>query len=124
MHCTTFPLTALSIPNISQKHLFVSSQHESVGWECPSCQTAASFHKTYSFEESADASWFIWKTDEEAGRMLKTVEEGTTYELVEYICEMLPQSLEHCFIKHQQAMMYSKCREEATSDFGFLISAR
>ena len=76
MHCTKCGMTSPSILTVSQKHFFVSSQHERC-WmnECPSCQNAAGFHKTYSSDESADASWFICKADEKGGRMLKTVEE-------------------------------------------------
>lgn len=42
---------------------------------------------------------------------VKMVEEGSVIELCEHICSLLPQFLEHCFVKRHQSNTYQKQRE-------------
>ena len=64
---------------------------------------------------TADAQWYVWKTAED-NRLMKAVEEGTTHDLVDYICSLVPQFLEHTYIKRHQASQYQTCKERATNN--------
>ena len=61
-------------------------------------------------DEASDVTWHVWKNDSD-GRLAKVVEEGTTDELQHYICSILPQFMEHCYIKREQATAYKLERE-------------
>ena len=48
---------------------------------------------------------FVWKNDAN-DRLCKMIGEGTTDDLRGHICTILPQFMEHCFVKRQQALAY------------------
>ena len=74
------------------------------------CMDGKKFRSVYVTEESCDASWFKWKTDDE-GRLTKAVEEGSTDDLVDYICSLIPQFVEYCFVKRKLATAFNIERE-------------
>jgi len=83
--------------------------------ECELCKDGKKFRSVYTLDEiSAQASWFIWKNDDE-GRLIKSVEEGSSDELLEYICTLIPQFVEHCFVKRRQATAFNAEREASVS---------
>ena len=55
-------------------------------------------------------TWFIWKKDEDSN----VVEYGSLDELEAYIINILPQFLQHCFAKMEQAASYQHHRENAS----------
>ena len=55
-------------------------------------------------------NFFVWKNDAN-DTLCKMVEEGTTDDLRGHICIILPQFMEHCFVKRQQALAYKHERE-------------
>ena len=62
-------------------------------------------------EDVTVVSWHVWKEHE--GRLSKCVEEGTTSELLSYIRSLLPEFLEHCYKKREQAASYNSARAVA-----------
>ena len=50
---------------------------------------------------------------DDAGTLRKVSEEGTTDELYDHICNLIPQFLAHCYTKRMQAEAYNKERENA-----------
>ena len=82
--------------------------------ECDTCKDGSIFNRLFFSEEAVMTTWYAWKKDE-SGKVCKVMEEGTTQELREYICLILPQFLEHCYIKRQQAAMYQEERKAAES---------
>ncbi|KAJ8033178.1 39S ribosomal protein L13, mitochondrial [Holothuria leucospilota] len=85
--------------------------------ECAECHGAAGFNNSHSFEGSVNTpcSWLQWEMDKD-GRMMKIQEEGTVGELVEHITAILPQFLQHCYVKREQAAAYNAQREKALSE--------
>ncbi|KAJ4428237.1 hypothetical protein ANN_24254 [Periplaneta americana] len=61
--------------------------------------------------EEQDVTWFMWKSDQ-SERIHKVLEEGCTTELVGYICSIISQFIEHCYIKRHQAQCYRNVRED------------
>lgn len=47
---------------------------------------------------------------------MKIQEDGTVGELVEHITAILPQFLQHCYVKREQATSYNAQREKAGSE--------
>ena len=54
----------------------------------------------------------MWRNDD-AGKICKVVEEGTTEDLTSYICSIIPKFMEHCFVKRMQATSYNEERDVA-----------
>ncbi len=52
----------------------------------------------------------MWKKNGES-KLCKVLEEGTTDDLIDHIISILPQFLEHCYIKRQQAASYKTERD-------------
>ncbi|XP_071481354.1 uncharacterized protein [Diadema antillarum] len=95
---------------------FLCSEPTRACWmnECDSCKDGAGFRRIMNYD-TADAQWYVWKTAED-NRLMKAVEEGTTHDLADYICSLVPQFLEHTYIKRHQASEYQICKERATSN--------
>ena len=95
---------------------FLCSEPKRACWmnECNSCKDGAGFRRIMNYD-TADAQWYVWKTAED-NRLMKAVEEGTTHDLVDYICSLMPQFLEHTYIKRHQASEYQTCKERATNN--------
>lgn len=87
--------------------------------ECSSCKDGAGFRENFTYE-TAEATWYVWKSAEDS-RLIKSVEEGTTDELAEFISSLLPQFLEHCYVKRQQAAFYNEDRGRNESSAEALI---
>ncbi|XP_030827949.1 uncharacterized protein LOC115928135 [Strongylocentrotus purpuratus] len=85
--------------------------------ECAECKDGAGFSKAFSFEGSLNSpcSWLQWETDKD-GRMMKIQEEGTVGELVQHITAILPQFLQHCYVKREQASAYNAQREKVSPE--------
>lgn len=85
--------------------------------QCDECNDASGFKRNYTLDEVAndDITWHVRKKGED-GRLMKAVEEGTVEDLLAHICDMIPQFLEHCYIKREQAAAYNKERDEAQSE--------
>ena len=49
-------------------------------------------------------------------RLIKVIEDGTVKELSEYITNLIPQFLEHCYIKRNQSASYQKERVDAETN--------
>ena len=81
--------------------------------QCSKCKDGAGFKANFTYETSS-ASWYVWRPASDT-RLIKTLEEGTTEELAEYIRTIIPQFLQHCFVKRHQAASYNEEREKATS---------
>ena len=63
-------------------------------------------------------TWYVWRNDE-ANKLCKVLENGTTNDLTNlqrYIISILPQFLQHCYTKREQATAYQQKREAAESD--------
>lgn len=62
----------------------------------------------------ADTSltWYNWQNRED-NRLVKAAEEGTIDDLFDYIFAPIPQFLEHCFTKREQAASYHAERVES-----------
>ena len=56
-------------------------------------------------DDAAEVTWYVWKNDSDE-RLSKIVEEGTTDDLRTYISSILPQFMEHCYSKREQAAAY------------------
>ena len=65
------------------------------------CKDGKVFTAMTDMDDAADLTWYVWKNDSD-GRLSKVVEEGTTADLRNYICSILPQFMEHC----EQATAY------------------
>ena len=82
--------------------------------ECDDCKDGKVFQIKYGEMSSEVAttscSLFIWKKDEDS----KVVEDGSLEELEAYIINILPQFLQHCFAKMEQAASYQHQRENAS----------
>ena len=78
---------------------------------CNKCKDGKVFTAMTDMDDPADSlgtsglTWYVWKNDSD-GRLSKVVEEGTTADLRNYICSILPQFMEHCYIKREQATAY------------------
>jgi len=83
--------------------------------QCQECEDLQKFIKDNVLEEHCEATWFLWKNDEE-GRITKAVQDGSNRELAEYISSLIPQFAEHCFVKRQQAAAFNLERETAISE--------
>ena len=96
---------------------FLCSEPKRACWmnECNSCKDGAGFRRIMNCYDTADAQWYVWKTVED-NRLMKAVVEGTTHDLVDYICSLVPQFLEHTYIKRHQASEYQTCKERATNN--------
>lgn len=79
--------------------------------ECDKCKDGKGFLNFIGDIEEQDVTWFIWKSIQ-SERIHKVLEEGCTTELVEYICSIIPQFIEHCYIKRHQAQCYRNVRED------------
>ena len=53
-------------------------------------------------DDAAEVTWYVCKNDSDE-RLSKVVEEGTTDDLHTYISSILPQFMEHCYSKREQA---------------------
>ena len=75
--------------------------------QCDKCNDASGFQSNYTLDDVADdgITWHVWKKGED-GRLMKAVEAGTVEDLLEHTCDMIPQFLEHCYIKREQAAAY------------------
>ncbi|XP_033100548.1 uncharacterized protein LOC117104010, partial [Anneissia japonica] len=64
--------------------------------------------------ENTQVTWHVWKKDSD-DRIAKIVQEGTTDDLRSYISSILPQFLEHCYVKRKQAASYKLQRDAIES---------
>ena len=87
--------------------------------KCADCKDGKWFMKEYGslpeMDISEEITWHMWKTVD-SERLCKVVEEGTVNDLLTYICNLIPQFLEHCYVKRAQARTYREQHEAATSD--------
>lgn len=60
-------------------------------------------------------TWTVWKTDCD-GKLGKVIQEGSTDDLMDHICSMIPKFMEHCFIKRKQAESYNRQRVAAGAE--------
>ncbi|XP_033122920.1 uncharacterized protein LOC117121731 [Anneissia japonica] len=99
---------------------FLSKEASRNCWlnKCPDCKDTAGFTKAYSFDGflNTPCSWLLWEADQD-GRMMKIQEDGTLAELVEHICDILPQFLQHCYVKREQAAACNSQRESVASEY-------
>ena len=84
---------------------------------CDVCSAGQGFISTYAgvLQEEGAASWYVWKNDAD-NKLCKVLEEGTTNDLQQHILSILPQFLQHCHTKREQATSYNHQREAAVSD--------
>ena len=78
--------------------------------ECDKCKDGKVFKAMTEMDSDDAVTWFVWKNDAN-DRLCKMVEEGTTDDLRGHICTILPQFMEHCFVKRQQALANKHERE-------------
>jgi hypothetical protein len=80
--------------------------------QCPNCQDAKLLQSKLLPEhgESCDVTWNVWANDAD-GKICKMVKEGTSDDLFSHICAILPEFLQHSYIKRNQAESYQKERE-------------
>ncbi|XP_071943945.1 uncharacterized protein [Antedon mediterranea] len=87
--------------------------------ECSSCKDAEGFKQKYQLILDEDAcenesSWYVWRMSNTDKRILKVIEQGTVKELTEYFCSLIPQFIEHCYVKRQQAATSKDDRMKAS----------
>ena len=84
--------------------------------QCSKCKDGTGFRSHFKYE-TAGASWYVWKQGDDS-RHIKSIEEGTTDELADYICNMLPQ-ISHCHMKWKQTASYNgECNKAASQTNG------
>ena len=68
--------------------------------KCASCWDGRGFQTRYKLGEhdNKPVTWFVWKQTE-SEQLTKVVEDGATVDLFEHVKTLLPQFLEHCFVK-------------------------
>lgn len=88
--------------------------------QCDNCSNSKMFKLSYSHiiedEEATHATWHVWKTESTGGKdgqIVKVVEDGMSDELFNYIEGLVPQFLEHSFVKRKQAQTYKEQRSDA-----------
>ena len=84
---------------------------------CPRCKNGQGFQSYFDLHDmdtGDDVTWYVWKNDEN-DQLCKMIEEGIVEDLRDYIGNITPKFLVHCYVKRQQAAKYSKEREAATS---------
>ena len=81
--------------------------------KCDKCKNGTGFSAKYTEElqSNTSAQWAIWKNDKD--KLIKVVEDGTVKELTDHIISLIPQFLEHCYIKRKQSATYQKERLNA-----------
>ena len=77
---------------------------------CPTCSDAKLARGIFLLEESKAATWYVWGKDGD-DKLCKMVKEGTTDDLFDHLCSILPEFLQHCHVKRNQADSYNKERE-------------
>ena len=85
--------------------------------QCDACSDGQAFISTYGdvLQEESVATWYVWKNDAD-NRLCRVLEDGTTNDLQLYIQSLLPQFLQHCHTKREQAAAYQSEREAAASE--------
>ena len=74
--------------------------------KCEKCSSLMKSVLQENCEDLVEASWLVWQECD--GRLAKVQEEGYILELIEYICSIGPQFLQHCYIKREQAKSYQQ----------------
>ena len=75
--------------------------------KCASCSDGRGLQRKYKLGEDDNnpVTWYVWKQTEREW-LIKVVEDGTTADLFEHVKTLLPQFLEHCFVKRTQSEQY------------------
>ena len=75
--------------------------------KCENCSDGRGFHRRYTLGEDDNnlVTSYVWKQTE-SERLTKVVEDGTNADLFELVKILLPQFLEHCFVKRAQSEQY------------------
>ena len=60
------------------------------------------------------ASWKIWEDNN--GRIVKNTKTGQIEDMYQYLCNIVPPFLTHCFIKRKQAENYEKDKAYSLSE--------
>ena len=109
--CASFPRYSQDLPG-----KLVCNPGNRQCWfnQCEKCKDGKRLVELLNELESQMVTWFVWKNDKD-GRLCKTVEEGTSGDLVTYIVAIFPHFIEHCYVKRQQAAAHKQQREEILS---------
>ena len=75
--------------------------------KCASCSDGRGFQRRYKLGEydNKPFTWYVWKQTESEW-LKKVVEDDATADLFEHVKTLLPQFLEHCFVKTAQSEQY------------------
>ena len=75
--------------------------------KCASCSDVRGFQRRYKpgEDDNKPVTWYVWKQTE-SEQLPKVVEDGTTADIFEHVKTLLPQFLEHCFVKRAQSEQY------------------
>ncbi|XP_077976176.1 uncharacterized protein LOC144432038 [Styela clava] len=86
---------------------------------CMRCKDGAGFKMSWGAVlegfENKFVSWYVWENSVSDSRLKKVQEEGDVNDLLEHVYQMLPQFLEHSYIKRQQSMRYKLDRDNTLS---------
>ncbi|GBO23484.1 hypothetical protein AVEN_155726-1 [Araneus ventricosus] len=85
--------------------------------ECQTCNNAQGFEQVYSLPDinEANVNWKYWKKDQ-SHQLLKVESIGSYSDLHSYVADLVPQFLEHCYIKRKQANSYQNMHRLVLSD--------
>ena len=108
-HCPNIPSYNNELP---EKLLCSRASRHCWFNNCKNCKDGKVFTTMTDMDDAAKVTWYVWKNDSGV-RLSKVVEEGTTDDLRTYISSILPQFMEHCYSKREQAAAY-KLEWEAT----------
>jgi hypothetical protein len=64
---------------------------------CPTCSDAKLVRGMFLLEESKAVTWYGGKDGDD--KLCKMVKEGTTDDLFDHLCSILPEFLQHCHVK-------------------------
>ena len=103
-----------NIPNYTYDlpETFLCSDSTPECWmnNCTDCKDGQGFRNSYQVpDQCSDISWYVWKYDNE-GKLVKSLEEGSTDDLRFYIITLIPQFLQHCYTKREQSKVYKQQR--------------
>ena len=102
-------------PAYSETFSLICDQPYEEYWlnKCIKCKNCKGFSEKYTdkLENSQCAQWATWKNDKE--KLIKVIEDGSVKELSDHKVSLIPQFLEHCYIKRRQSSSYQKERFNA-----------
>ena len=104
IYCSSFPNSYLAEPE-NEKCWFGHCNHINCGFQ---------YHYPKPHNMEQQASWKIWEDNN--GRIVKNTKTGQIEDMYQYLCNIVPPFLTHCFIKRKQAESYEKDKAYSLSE--------